>query len=71
MVADKAARPDVLPTDRLFENGKARPELRAELRRIDDARNAVSVASVWLWVVLIIGGAVWIDRWWALSLIHI
>ena len=37
MVADKAARPDVLPTDRLLDNGKARPELRADLRRIDDA----------------------------------
>ena len=65
MVADEAARPDVLPTQRLLENGKARPELRADLRRISDARNAVTVASVWLWVALIIGGAVWIDRWWA------
>jgi len=65
MVADEAARPDVFPTDRLLESGKARPELRADLRRIDDARNAVTVASVWLWVAILIGGAVWIDRWWA------
>ena len=65
MVADKAARPDVLPTDRLLDSGKARPELRAELRRIDDLRNAVTVASVWLWVAVIIGGAVWVDRWWS------
>ncbi len=27
MVADPAARPDVLPTDRLMDNGMARPEL--------------------------------------------
>ena len=65
MVADEAARPDVLPTDRLLDNGKARPELRADLRRIADGRNAVTVASVWLWVAVIIGGAVWVDRWWA------
>src|SRR5471030_1143823 len=65
MVADKAARPDVFPTDRLQESGKARPDLRAELRRINDLRNGLTVAAVWLWVAVIIGGAVWIDRWWA------
>ncbi len=65
MVADPAARPEVLPTDRLLDNGMARPELRHDLRRIDDVRNAVTVASVWLWVAVIIGGSVWIDRWWA------
>ena len=46
MVADPAARPDVFPTDRLQANGMARPELRADLRRIDDRRNALTVASV-------------------------
>ena len=65
MVADAAARPDVLPTDRLLVNGMARPELRAELRRIDDRRNAVTVVTVWLEVAVLIGGSVWIDRWWA------
>jgi len=65
MVADAAARPDVLPTDRLLVNGMARPELRAELRRIDDHRNAVTVVTVWLEVAVLIGGSVWIDRWWA------
>jgi len=65
MVADAAARPEVLPTDRLQANGMARPELRADLRRIADGRNAVTVTSVWLWVAVIIGGAAWIDRWWA------
>ena len=41
MVADAAARPDGLPDRRLLANGKARPELRGELRRIDDPRNAL------------------------------
>ena len=62
MVADPTSRPEVLPTDRLLENGMARPEIRPALRRIDDRRNAVSVALVWLWVVLLIGGAVWIGN---------
>ena len=65
MVADPEARPEVFPTDRLMENGMARPELRHDLRRIDNVRNAVTVVSVWFWVAVIIGGAVWIDRWWA------
>jgi fatty acid desaturase len=65
MVADKAARPDVLPTERLQANGMARPPLRADLRRIDDGRNAVTVAGLWVWVAVIIGGATWVDRWWA------
>ena len=41
------------------------PALRADLRRIDNVRNAISVATVWFWVALIIGGAVWIDQWWS------
>ena len=65
MVVDAASRPDVLPTDRLQANGMARPELRADLRRIDDARNAWTVASLWLMVAALIGGAVWVDRWWS------
>jgi fatty acid desaturase len=60
MVADPAARPEVLPTDRLMENGMCRPELRRKFRRIDNFRNAVSVFAVWGWVAVLIGGAVWI-----------
>ena len=62
MVADREARPDVLPTERLIGNGMARPDLRRDLRRIDNLRNAVTVGSVWLWVAVIIGVAVWIDN---------
>ncbi len=65
MVADPADRPAVLPTERLLDSGKARPELRQDLRRIANGRNAVTVLSVWAWVAVIIGGAVWIDQWWA------
>jgi fatty acid desaturase len=54
MVPDAAARPDVLPTDRLGPTGLALPELRAKYRKIDDARNALTVASVWLMVGVLI-----------------
>ncbi len=64
IVPDAADRPSVLPSERLLANGMAVPALRADLRRIDNARNALSVAAVWFWVALIIGGAVWIDQWW-------
>ena len=57
--------PSVLPSERLLANGMAIPALRADLRRIDNVRNAISVAAVWFWVALIIGGAVWIDQWWS------
>ena len=65
MVPDVAERPDVLPTERLLANGMAIPPLRADLRRIDNVRNAISVALVWFWVAVIIGGAVWLGQWWA------
>ena len=55
MVPEAADRPDVLPSERLLANGMAVPALRKDLRHIDNVRNAVSVASVWFWVALIIG----------------
>src|SRR5271169_1963297 len=67
MVADPSARPDVLPTDRLGPTGVARPELRRDLRRISDARNAVTVVSVWAYVVGLVTAAVWVDTWWAFA----
>lgn len=57
---DEAQLPQVLPTDRLLETGKARREIRADLRRIDNLRNATSVASIWLATAALIGFAVWI-----------
>ena len=64
MVPDLEARPDVLPSDRLLPNGMAVPELRPSLRHIDNVRNAITVVSVWAYVVLIVGAAVWLDSWW-------
>src|SRR5690606_39506833 len=52
--------PDVLPTDRLTASGMPVPELRAELRRIDDLRNVGSVLLCWAQAAAIIGGAVWL-----------
>ena len=40
----------------------ARPELRQDLRKISDLRNAISVISVWMYVAVLIGGAVWLDN---------
>jgi len=71
MVPDHAARPDVLPTERLLANGMAIPELRPALRHIDNVRNAITVLSVWFYVVLIVGGAVWLDTWWSYLLAFI
>ena len=57
--------PDVLPTDRLLAGGKAIPEIRAELRRIPNGRNAVAVVGVYLQSFGLIALAVWIGHWWA------
>jgi fatty acid desaturase len=54
--------PDVLPTDRLLANGMPTPELRAELRKIDDVRNVGSVLLTWAQAIVTIGGAVWIGH---------
>ena len=61
MVPGPAARPDVLPTDRLLANGLCRRELRDELRRIDGVRNALSVASIWIALGATLAAAVWLD----------
>ena len=62
MVPDAAVRPSVLPTDRLLASGKCRPELRQDLRRINDFRNALTVGGLWVWVVAMVALAVWIDN---------
>jgi fatty acid desaturase len=62
MVPADDVLPDVLPTDRLNATGMPVPELRAELRRIADVRNAGSVALAWIQAAVTIGAAVWIDH---------
>jgi fatty acid desaturase len=60
MVAPPSARPDVLPTERLGPTGLCRPELRAEMRRIADGRNALTVAGLWAFVIGVVALTVWI-----------
>jgi fatty acid desaturase len=40
--------PDVLPTERLFASGKAKPGIYPTLRTIDDRRNMITVAAVYI-----------------------
>ncbi len=56
--------PDVLPAGRLLADGRPEPSLRVELRRIASWRNALTVALAWAQVALVVGAAVWADRWW-------
>jgi fatty acid desaturase len=69
MLPDIALLPDVFPTDRLNAKGMAAMPLRAELRRVANVRNAISVASVWLQTLGVIIGAhtiVSLTGWWPL-----
>jgi fatty acid desaturase len=62
MVPPAELLPDPLPTERLLANGKAVPEVRAELRRIPNLRNVGNVLSVWAQSFGLITLAVWIDH---------
>jgi fatty acid desaturase len=54
--------PDVLPTDRLSATGRPTPEVRAELRRISNLGNVLTVAGAWFQTALVIGGAIWLSH---------
>ncbi len=60
MVPPQELLPDVLPTDRLFPNAKAKPPIRDELRRIRNGRSAVAVVSIWVQAAAAVGVAVWL-----------
>ena len=61
MVPNAAALPtDVLPTERLLANGKAVPEIRAELRKIPNTRAAIAIAWLWVETIGIIALAAWL-----------
>ncbi|MSO88113.1 MAG: hypothetical protein EXQ71_11440 [Acidimicrobiia bacterium] len=62
MVPPVEVLPTVLPTARLTLSGMAVPEVRADLRRINNLRNAGTVVATWGQAVGTIGLAVWIDR---------
>jgi fatty acid desaturase len=59
MMRPRDVLPDVLPTERLLPNGLAVPKVRAELRRIANVRNALSLALLWGYAVADIAVAVW------------
>ncbi len=65
LVPPASLLPDVLPTDRLNERGVPTRELRDELRRVSDARSALTVAGAlsWSFGVTIAAGVV--HTWWA------
>jgi fatty acid desaturase len=60
MVPTDDRLPSVLPSDRLLESGKPVPELRHQLRHIDDLRNVGSVLLCWAQPAAIIAAAAWI-----------
>src|SRR5215218_4609091 len=62
MVPPAELRPEALPTERLLANGKAVPEVRAELRRIPNVRNGFNVLSVWAQSFGLIALACWIGH---------
>lgn len=62
MAPDDGRLPQVLPTDRLLAGGKPVPALRAELRRIPNARNVANVLGVLVQSFGVITLAVWLDH---------
>jgi fatty acid desaturase len=56
MVPGASALTAVLPTARITPNGHPKPDLRAELRRIPNVRNAISIVSIYAQNI----GIVWI-----------
>jgi fatty acid desaturase len=62
MMVHESLRTRVLPSDRLLANGLAIPEVRAELRRIPNVRNASSVLMVWVWTAVIVATVVRVNH---------
>ncbi|MGH9300682.1 MAG: fatty acid desaturase [Acidimicrobiales bacterium] len=56
--------PDVLPTDRLNASGKALPDIRDELRRIPQVRNAISVVGAVCQSFGVVAVAGYLGWWW-------
>jgi fatty acid desaturase len=62
MVPDGSVLTYTLPTEQLRLDGRPKPPLRDELRRINGTRNALSVASAWAQTVAVIAGAIWLHH---------
>ena len=56
--------PNVLPTDRLSAAGRPVPQIREQLRRIPNFRNALTVAGAWVQSFGVVAAAAVINRWW-------
>lgn len=71
LVPTGAAIPDVLPTARVKAGGRLVSDLRASLRKIDDARNVLTVIGVWGQVVATAIVAVTVGHWlvWILAVL--
>lgn len=65
MVPAPERLPSTLPTDRLNERGMARNPLRAELRRIDNLGNVVTVTGALVLSFGVVTLAGWLNTWWA------
>lgn len=62
MVPPASALTAVLPTDRLLAGGKPVPAIRADLRRIPNVRNALTIVAVLAQSFGVIALAVWLDH---------
>ena len=68
LVPPLSDRPEVLPNERLLENGMLAGDLRGDFRRIADARNALSVIALWAGVIFLCGLSAWLQLWWVVLL---
>ncbi len=67
MIPGPALLPDVLPTERLTRTGRPSVDLRAELKRSHNLRNAANIVSVWVQSFGVIALACWLTTQWAWS----
>jgi fatty acid desaturase len=62
MVPDHSVLPKSLPSATLNADGRPVGPLRADLRRIAGARNALTLLGAWAQAAGVVAGAVWIDH---------
>ena len=64
----RSGLPTFAGSPRLRPDGRPRPEFRAELRRIPNAINAVTVMATWAAAVAVVAAVIAIDHWLATAL---
>ncbi len=55
---------DFTGSDLLRPDGRPRPNFRAELRHVDDARNALVVVGLAVWAIATVWAVAVLDTWW-------